>query len=118
MWECRYRVPLTCSLDFLVRLRLGRAMCCLCERAGDDAARKVNFEGVVLEAFGVTQQQVRRIPEGGLANGPPTQRRFRSGVAPRLVRYATERKPRLLDGLAFEYKPGGDRNERERIGQA
>ena len=39
-------------------------------------------------------------------------------IAPRLVRDAAERQPRLLDRAAVELQRGRDRDQRERIGQA
>ena len=49
--------------------------------------------------------------------GLPTQRRFRLGVAPRLVRDAAQRQTRFPDRAAFEFQCGRDRDQREGIGQ-
>src|SRR3981189_1704041 len=59
------------SADFLIGLRLRGAGCCLAQRTDDGAARKLDLEGVVLEALGVAQQEVRRAGKRRLDGGPP-----------------------------------------------
>src|ERR1700704_1745288 len=107
-----------CSHDVLVRLRLRRATRRLRERADDRAARKIDLEGIVLEALGVAQQRVSRTLEGLGTRRLPAQRCFGSRVAPGLVRDTAKRKTRLLDAVALELQPDGDGHERECIGQA
>jgi hypothetical protein len=48
----------------------------------------------------------------------PAQQRLGFTVAPRLVRDAAERKPRLLDRAAFDIEADRDRDQGERVGQA
>ena len=97
------------SPDFLVGLRLRRAARRLRQRADDGAARQVDLESVVLEALGVAQQEVGRARERRAFGGLPAQRRFGRRIAPRLVRDAAERQPRLLDRVAVELQRGRDR---------
>ncbi len=81
-------------------------------------ARQLDLEGVVREALGVAQHQVRRTGECRKACGLAAQRRLGARVAPRLVRDAAERQPRLFDRVAVELQRRRDRYQRERIGQA
>ena len=105
--------------DLLVGLRLRRAARRLRQRANDGAAREIDLEGVVLEALGVAQQDVRGAARNVASFGRlPAQRRFGRRVAPRLVRDAAERQARLLDRVAFELERGRDGHQRERIGEA
>ena len=62
----------------------------------DGAAREIDLEGVVRETLGVTQQQVRRVPEGRVICRLTAQRSFGRRIAPRLVRDATERQTRIF----------------------
>src|SRR5712692_376748 len=115
MWMCRCKGP-SCSTHFLMGLRLRRAARRLSQCADDSAARKLDLEGVVREALGVAQQQVCGPVEIIRARSLPAEHRFRSLVAPRLVRDAAERKPGLLDDLALDLESNGNRYQRERIG--
>ena len=120
MWRCRCKSSWACSCspDFLVGLRLRGAGRRLRQRADDGAASEIDLEGVVLEALGVAQQEVRSARERRLVGGLPAQRRFGRRVAPRLVRDAAERQTGLFDRIAFELQRGRDRYQRERIGEA
>src|SRR5258705_3294372 len=115
MWACRCRVPWLCSGYFLGRLGLRRAARCLCERAHEAAAREIDLEGVVLVASGLAQQHVRRAGECCGIGQLPVQGGFSPWIAPRLVRHAAEREPRLLDGVAIELEPDRNLDQGERI---
>src|SRR5215831_7225703 len=114
MWKCRCKVPWRCSDDFFERLRLRRATRRLRERTHDAAAREIDLEGVVREAFGVAQQHVGRARERRRVGWLPAQRGFGLRITPGLVRDAAERKAPLLYGVAVELEPNrhGDQGER------
>src|SRR5262245_46474765 len=90
------------SRDFLVGLRLRRAARCLRQRANDRAARQLDLERVVPEAFGLAQHDISGLGESRGISRLSTQRSFGLRVAPWLVGDAAERNARFLDGAAFE----------------
>src|SRR5215470_11343222 len=116
--SCFTRVIWACSRDFLVGLRLRGAARGLRQRADDGSARQLDLERVVPETFGLAQQDIGRLPESPRVGRPSAQRSFGLQIAPRLVGDTAQRKAGVLDGAAFELESGGDRNERERVGEA
>src|SRR5947209_13852713 len=90
------------SKDFLVCLRLRRALRRLRQRTHNRAARKFDLEIVMAVAFGATQRCVGSLLEARLRCRLSAQRRFGGPVAPRLMRDAAERQPRLFDRVALD----------------
>src|SRR5260370_1348861 len=82
------------SPDLLVRLRLRRALRGLRERAHDAAARELDLEGIVRVASRLSEPHVRHAGKGRAMGRLSAQRRFRRGMAPRLVRNAAQREAR------------------------
>src|SRR5260370_26770312 len=73
MLRCRYEVPLACSQELFVGLRLRRALRGLHQCANDAAACQFDLEGIVLVSLSATERHVRRVPESGslLRPSPP-----------------------------------------------
>src|SRR5262249_24911698 len=108
---------LLCSQDLLVGLRLRGGTRRLRDRAHNAPARQVDLEGVVPEALGVAQNEIRGLGERRLAGRLSPKLSFGLCVAPRLMCDAAKRKTRLLDGVAVKLEANRDRYQRECIGE-
>ena len=67
------------------------------QRAQNGAAREIDFEGIVGEAFGIAEQNFGRSCKGIRFGRLAAQCRFGLRVTPRLVRDAAKRETRFLD---------------------
>src|SRR4029453_12124608 len=105
-------------LDSLVRLRLRSSPRRLGQRTQDGAPRQLDLEVVVAEAARVSQHGIRRMQEVFARRLRSIELRFGLTVAPRLVRGAAERHPRLLDRVALDFEADRDGYQGERIRQA
>src|SRR5947209_12173820 len=85
------------SKDFLVCLRLRRALRRLRQRTYDRAARQFDLEIIMSVTFGAAEQCVGSLLEARSRCSLSAQCCFGRLVAPRLVRDAAERQPRLFD---------------------
>ena len=103
---------------FLTRLRLRGAACGLAQRSQNGAPGQPDLEAVMPIAPGALQQQVRGSGECALASALSAQGGFGRGIAPGLVRDATQRQAGLLDRVAFKFERRCHRDQCERIGQA
>src|SRR5436309_16112197 len=106
------------SKDFLVCLRLRRALRRLRQRTHNRAARQFDLEIVMSVTFGATQRCVGSLLEARLRCRLSAQCRFGGPVAPRLMRDSAKRQTRLLDAAAVEFEHRRNRHQREGAGEA
>src|SRR5262245_23471465 len=117
MWRCRYMMPWLCSRDLLVGLRLRDCARRLRKRADYSPTRKLNLEGVVAEALGLTHNDIGSPTKCRLACGLADERGLGLSVAPGLVCNAAERKARGIDIASVELKADRDGYQGECVGE-
>ena len=92
------------------------AAACVKARITARRARSI-LNALWAKALGAAQQDIRGLAEGIAAGGLAAQRRLGVRIAPRLMRDAAKRQPRLFDDAAFDLERRGNRHQGEGVGQ-